>query len=296
MKILLFGKNGQIGKHIYDLIKNKYQTKALDKRQCNFLNSKIIKQQISSFKPDVIINAVAFTKVDLAESKKNICIKINSHAVRDLAKIAKKNNSFLIHFSTDYIFDGKKNKPYKEIDRTNPLSFYGKSKLLGELNLKKYNKKHVILRTSWVFSNYNSNFFNNILNLMKSKKRLTIVSDQFGTPTSASILSKMTLLIIKKYQKNFKAKFPYGTYNVVSKGYTSWHGFSQKILDCYNFINKKKINVVLDPISSKEYNSAAKRPKYSVLNGYNFERKFNVKMPLWDEQVYNVMIEHNNKI
>ena len=219
MKILLFGKDGQVGKHIYEIIKQKFIIRALNKKQCNFLNSKIVKRYIIKFKPDIIINTVAYTKVDLAEKNKDLCYKINSYALKDLAKIAKRKKIYLIHFSTDYIFDGEKNKPYAEYDKTNPLNVYGKSKLLGEKFLKKFSKKFLVIRTSWIFSNYSSNFLNNILNLMRSEENISIINDQIGSPTSAEFLSEMVLHILNKYKKYSKCKSLYGVYNIASRKY-----------------------------------------------------------------------------
>ena len=283
MKILIFGKNGQLGQEICKITRPIFETIELNSDECNFSDDDNIHKTILFFKPDIIINCSAYTKVDLAEKEKALCYKINSSALETIGKAAYKIDALVIHFSTDYVFDGLKVKPYFEIDKTNPLNEYGKSKLSGELLLKKYNNKNIIIRTSWVFSNFGKNFFKTILNKIKYDNSISVINDQIGSPTSTYLISKMVVYIIHKYSSD--RVFPFGTFNISSKGETTWYGFAKEIISKNKIINGNEKKLILIPITSNDYPSIANRPKYSVLSGNSFRDTFGIEFPCWKDQI-----------
>ena len=285
MKILIFGKNGQLGYSICQLTKSLGEIFALDSNDCNLCDVEDIENNIFKYKPNIIINAAAYTNVDLAEEEIILCNAINSNALKIIAQAANKIDALVIHFSTDYIFDGLKKTPYNECDQTNPINEYGKSKLYGELFLKKYNKKNIIIRTSWIFSHYKKNFLNTILDLAKKNKKISIINDQIGSPTSAYLISKMVIMIIKKYRDTNQKTFPFGTYNITSNGEVTWYEFAKEIIKQMNIINNSQTNVALIPILSDNYASKAKRPKYSVLSNTLFQNIFGIQLPSWKDQI-----------
>jgi dTDP-4-dehydrorhamnose reductase len=284
MKILIFGKNGQVGFFISQLIGSLGHVFAFDSNACDFCNEDNIEKCISKIKPNVIINAAAYTNVDEAEEKKALCYAVNSQALKVMAKAADKINALIIHFSTDYVFDGLKKAPYFEHDNTNPINEYGKSKLLGEFFLNNNNKKNIIIRTSWIFSHHRKNFMTTILNLSKHKNEISIVNDQIGSPTSAYTLAKMVVVILKKYIIS-ENNFPFGIYNISSKGEVTWYQFAKEIIKKMNILNENQIKVFLNPILTCDYPTLALRPKYSVLSNALFETNFNVEMPCWKDQI-----------
>ena len=285
MKILIFGKNGQLGYFICQLIKSLGEIFALDSNDCNLCDVEDIENNIFKYKPNIIINAAAYTNVDLAEEEIILCNAINSNALKIIAQAANKIDALVIHFSTDYIFNGFKKNPYNECDQTNPINEYGKSKLYGELFLKKYNKKNIIIRTSWIFSHYKKNFLNTILDLAKKNKKISIINDQIGSPTSAYLISKMVIMIIKKYIDTNQKTFPFGTYNITSNGEVTWYEFAKEIIKQMNIINNSQINIAFIPILSDNYDSKAKRPKYSVLSNTLFQNIFGIQLPSWKDQI-----------
>jgi dTDP-4-dehydrorhamnose reductase len=281
MKILLTGKDGQIGFALHKKLLSLGVVIATDRHQLDLKNSDAIRTFIEKIKPDIIINAAAYTEVDKAESEKSLAHQINAIAPKVLTEKASELNIPIIHFSTDYVFDGLKNDPYLETDQTNPQSIYGQTKWEGEEAVRLY-KKHIILRASWVFSYHGQNFLKTILKLIQEKSFLNIVSDQQGTPTSADTIADVTYKIIKTILKkpNFE---DFGTYHIALEGETNWYQYA-----C--FINDEAVRLGLKTtmtshdiksISSDEHIAAAKRPMNSRLNTTKIKKTFILELPDW---------------
>lgn len=285
MKIILFGKNGQIGSSICNEIKGQYNLLAFSSLDCNILNFKKTKKMIVNFQPDIIINAAAYTAVDQAEIEKDLCSAVNVDAVSFIANLASKINAFLIHFSTDYVFDGLKEKSYIESDVAEPINYYGKTKLKSELEIiNTASLNYIILRTSWIFNNKGKNFLNTIRNLIKNNQKIKIVNDQFGSPTSAKFVAQMVGLIIIKFKSS--ADFEFGLYHLSSNGRATWYSFAEKIIKNIEIIEKKTLDIKVMPLNSKDYKTLAKRPQNSVLSNERFEEMFDKKIPHWHDQLF----------
>ncbi len=294
MKILLTGKDGQIGYDLYNTLLPFGEVIATSRNDLDLANSNVIRQFIEQIKPDMIINPAAYTNVDRAESEIELAYQVNAQAPKVLAEMAAELNIPLIHFSTDYVFDGLKKEPYIETDKTNPLSVYAKTKCAGEKAISKY-EKHIILRTSWVFSSRGHNFLKTVLKLIQERESLSIVSDQKGSPTSSLMLANITCKIVKKIfdDNNFK---DFGVYHVASEGYTDWHKYAI-------FINEEAIRLGLKSkiksldihaVSSREYPSIAIRPNNSMLNTDKIKEIFNEKLPFWQDEVKKTLKEIAN--
>ena len=286
-KILLFGKDGQVGQALCEVLANQYQLVAVGKNELDLENTKLIKQMIEDVSPDYLINAAAYTKVDQAEDENLLAVNINKVATEVMAKKTNTLGIPMIYYSTDYIFDGSNSNPYKEDDKPNPISFYGSSKLQGEKVVKVNNPKHIILRTSWVFSPHGNNFVKTIIKLAKSKSSLSVVSDQQGCPTSSRWIAKSTNKILNKLQE----KNCYGTYHVVCDGVTNWFTFAQNILlmlEKKSYDKKLEFNQ-LTPIKSSKYPSKAKRPKNSVLSYKKLKSLLDISPPSWKNELNSVI-------
>ncbi len=275
--ILVAGGNGQLGSEIKEIASSysNYNFLFTDITDLDITDFKNVSDLISNNDINIIINCAAYTAVDRAESEPNLADKINHLAVQNFGKLAKTNNIKLIHISTDYVFDGEKDRPYIEDDSTNPNSVYGKTKLLGELALKRINPANsIIIRTSWVYSKFGNNFIKTILNLSSKKKVLNIVSDQIGSPTNASDLAITILDILSKIQFKGVEVFHYS-----NEGSCSWYEFAK------TFFEIKRISTNINMANSKEFKTLAKRPSYSVLNSAKIKNKFNIKIPRWEESL-----------
>jgi dTDP-4-dehydrorhamnose reductase len=285
MRIILTGKDGQIGFALHKKLSSLGEVIATDRHELDLENSEAIKGFVDKIKPDIIINSAAYTDVDKAESEKLLAHQINAIAPKVLTEKASELNIPIIHFSTDYVFDGLKNEPYIETDQANPQSIYGLTKWVGEEAVRTY-KKHIILRTSWVFSYRGQNFLKTILKLIQEKSSLNIVSNQQGAPTSANTIADVTYKIIKAILKNPNFE-DFGTYHVASEGETNWYQYA-----C--FINEEAVRLGLKttmtsqyikPISSDEYPLAAKRPINSRLNTKKIKKTFMLELPDWEAEV-----------
>jgi dTDP-4-dehydrorhamnose reductase len=289
MKIFLIGKDGQVGFALHKKLAPIVEVIATNRNELNLENFDAIRIFIEKIKPDMIINAAAYTDVDKAESEIGLAYKVNTEAPMVLAEKASQLNIPIIHFSTDYIFDGLKNEPYQETDQANPQSIYGETKWKGEEAVRQH-KKHIILRTSWVFSYHGQNFLKTILKLIQEKSSLNIVSDQQGTPTSADVLADVTYKIIKTILKkpNFE---DFGTYHVALEGETNWYQYACFINDEALRLGLKTTMTSQDiqSISSDEYPTAAKRPMNSKLNTTKIKKTFMLKLPDWKVEVANIL-------
>jgi len=289
MKILLTGKNGQLGYRLgYDL-KKFHEVIETDRDTLDLKDTQSIENTIYKVKPDLIINAAAYTNVDKAEKEKDLAYEINALAPRTLTQTAKTLDIPIIHISTDYIFDGSKKDIYLEDDEVNPLSVYGKTKWQGEEFVRQHHK-HFILRTSWVFSSHGHNFLKTIFKLAQEKNSLNVVDDQWGAPTCVKTLSEAIQTIIQNVDQKNNLEL-YGTYHVTSKGETNWYLYARKILDilesCKIELKLKKND--LHPVHSSQYPQDATRPKNSRMNTKKFKNTFMLEFPHWENEVEDVI-------
>jgi dTDP-4-dehydrorhamnose reductase len=264
---------------------------ATNRHELDLANPDVIKFFIDKIQPDIIINPAAYTQVDKAESEKLLAHQINAIAPKILAVKASELNIPIIHFSTDYVFDGLKHEPYIETDQVNPQSVYGQSKWEGEEAIR-HHKKHIILRTSWVFGSHGQNFLKTILKLAQEKSSLNVVSDQMGTPTSSDLLAKVTYNIVKTILKNTNFK-DFGTYHVTSMGNTDWFHYACFIVEEAMRLGLKTTMTSKDikPISSDLYLTLAKRPTNSRLDTSEIKKTFMLELPHWEEEIKKVLKE-----
>lgn len=275
MKIHLLGSRGQLGQCIIDqFIGTDCSLTYTSKNELDVTNFDATNKIIRDINPDILINATAYTQVDRSEDNIEEADLINNLAVANLAKICKELNCWIIHFSTDYVFDGKSKIPYKEDDKTNPLGVYGHTKLRGDESIIKSNCKYIILRTAWVYSEHGNNFLKTILKMSQTHKVLNIVKNQNGTPTYAQDIAKAILLIIKKIKvSNVKN----GIYNFGGSMNCSWADFSSDIVDSAHKLNIISNKPEIIGINSREYPTRAKRPLQSQLNSDKIFSIFNIE-------------------
>ena len=277
MKILILGSEGQLGyefKNYLEKIENVY---SFSHKEVDILDIKKLDNILKEIRPDIVINCVAYTKVDKCEDETDLAFLINSIGAKNISYLSYKYNSKIIYFSTDYIFDGEKKSPYNEFDKPNPLSVYGRSKLFGEKYTKEFNPNHLIIRISWLYGIKGDNFVKTIIKLSKINNILRIVNDQMGSPTYTLDVVKQTYELIKRDY--------IGLIHSANIGETSWFNFA-------NLINKKlKLNIKIIPIKTEEYNAKAKRPKYSVLENYILKIENLNIMRNW-EVAFNEFIEN----
>ena len=289
MRILVTGKNGQLGKSIHKVVNSEVKTNnnlssnnfAFVGREELDLNSEssISHYFDSNDKFDIIINCAAYTQVDKAEQEVELANQINHLAVKQLASIANKQQARLIHISTDYVFDGESNKPYTETDETNPINVYGKTKLAGEKALQKaMSTDAIIIRTSWVYSEYGNNFVKIMLRLGKEREKLNVVSDQIGSPTYATDLANVILNIVKN--KAFKeAGHATQVYHYSNEGEISWYEFAKEIFKL------AEIECKVSPIITEQYPTPAKRPKNTLMNKDKITKVFSMDTHDWKESI-----------
>jgi dTDP-4-dehydrorhamnose reductase len=262
---------------------------ATGRHELDLANPDAIKTFIDKIKPDIIINPAAYTQVDKAESEKLLAHQINAIAPQVLAEKASELNIPIIHFSTDYVFDGLKHEPYIETDQANPQSVYGQTKWQGEEAIR-HHKKHIILRTSWVFSSHGQNFLKTILKLIQEKTSLNVVTDQIGTPTSSEALADVSYKIVEAIfnDPNFK---DFGTYHMTLDDETNWYRYACFITDEAIRLGLKTSMTSKDikPISSNLYPTLAKRPTNSRLDTTQIKKTFMLELPHWEEEVKRIL-------
>ncbi|MCF6279440.1 MAG: dTDP-4-dehydrorhamnose reductase [Flavobacteriaceae bacterium] len=273
--VLVTGADGQLGKCIKDVAKSteKIQFIYTNSSELDITNKASVFSFFADEKIDYCINCAAYTAVDKAESEIEKATKINADGVQNLAEICKETETILIHISTDFVFDGTKNTPYLETNKTNPKGVYGSTKLQGEEAIKNVLKKYFIIRTSWLYSEYGSNFMKTMLKLGKDKNKLSVVNDQKGTPTYAVDLAKVILKIIETNSNNF------GIYHYSNKGVTTWYEFAQEIF------KESKIPIDLKSVTTEEYPTAAERPKYSVLDSSKIKNDLQIEIHFWKKNL-----------
>ncbi|MBT5470070.1 MAG: dTDP-4-dehydrorhamnose reductase [Nitrospina sp.] len=281
MKILLIGKTGQIGGELNSIAGDLGSLVTLEREQMDLSKPNSIEPAILEIQPDIIINAAAYTAVDKAEDEPELAMAINGVAPGIMAKAAKKVGAGLVHYSTDYVFDGHSDKPYREEDSPSPMSVYGKSKLAGEKAIIEAEIPHLILRTSWVYSLHGKSFLKTIKKLSIEKDTLRIVDDQIGSPTWARSIALATHKILGRCLNKEWLKKPNpsltGIFHLTCQGNTSWHGFAKEIIK----LSEENLNTKLIPIPTSEYPTPAARPPYSVLCNEKVKNIFDIEMPHW---------------
>ena len=278
MRILVTGKNGQLGKSIHKIVTNNEQTDDfvfVGREELDLSNGNNIARYFKGNTFDIIINCAAYTAVDKAEEELELSNQVNHLAVKQLAQIAKTQQAKLIHISTDYVFDGESDKPYIETDETNPINVYGKTKLAGEQALQEVMPTDaIIIRTSWVYSEYGNNFVKTILRLGKERDELSVVSDQIGSPTYATDLANAILNTVQN--KAFKeVGQETQIYHYSNEGEISWHEFAKEILKI------AKIDCKVNPIVTEQYPTPAKRPKIAILDKSKVTKMSNINVFEW---------------
>lgn len=283
MKILLTGSHGQVGWELARTLLPLGDVIAVDRSQADLADPDGLRRVIEKLSPDVVVNPAAYTAVDKAETDRETAFLVNAEAPRVLAEEAARNSALLIHYSTDYVFDGTKNAPYTEDDATHPLNVYGQSKLAGEQAIQATGADHLILRTSWVYAARGQNFLRTILRLAAEREELNIVADQIGSPTWARLIAEATAHIVRQaLLERQQGNFSSGIYNLTSTGETSWHGFAQAIVEIARQQGQPLKNRAIHPIPTTDYPVPAKRPLYSRLSMDRLEQRFGLKMPSWD--------------
>ena len=290
MKIVLFGKNGQLGWEFQRILPIFGEVISLERTELDLSDLQAIQKILSELKPNLIINASAYTEVDLAEKETDLAMKINGLAPGVMAEISRKLNAVLIHYSTDYVFDGRKNAPYTESDQTNPLNVYGKSKLMGEENIKQAGDAYLILRTSWVYSLRGNSFVNKVLKWSRQNKNLKIVSDQISSPTWARMLAEVTSFALAQNKNDLYENIHErrGIYHLAGSGYTSRYEWAKQIL-ANDPERSEQIVQAIDPALSEEFPTPAERPLFSALDCTHFESTFDLHLPDWADTLQMAM-------
>ena len=291
MRILLTGKNGQVGFELQRALAPLGEVIAVDQTECNLADQDAVRSLVGEIRPDIIVNPAAYTAVDKAESEPEIAFAINGMAPRVLGEEAAKINALVVHYCTDYVFDGVKQTFYTEDDLPNPQSVYGKSKLDGEQALRQRIKNHLVFRTSWVFGAHGNNFAKTMLKLAAERESLNVVADQFGAPTSAALIADVTAQIVGQYQRQKRQDFPFGLYNLVAGGETTWCDFAKTVIKAAHDAGKPlKLNPEnICPITTAEYPLPAPRPANSRLATHKLEKTFGLRLPPWQEGLNHVL-------
>lgn len=293
MKILLLGKNGQVGWELQRSLAPLGEVIALDRHStpCGDLTQlDALAETVRAVQPNIIVNAAAHTAVDKAESESELARTLNALAPAVLATEAKRINAWLIHYSTDYVFDGSGNKPWLETDAIAPLSVYGATKLEGEQLIQQSGCKHLIFRTSWVYGARGGNFAKTMLRLAQERDILNVINDQFGAPTGADLLADVTAHAIRVAQQNPQVS---GLYHLVASGETSWHGYASFVIELARRA-EMQIKVAqenIKPVPTSAFPTPAKRPRNSRMNTGKLQQTFNLNLPDWKQGVVRMLSE-----
>jgi dTDP-4-dehydrorhamnose reductase len=296
-RILLTGKNGQVGAELHHFLPLVGEVIGLDRHQLDLSNPGDIRRAIREIRPHLIVNAAAYTAVDKAESDRPMARTLNADAPALMAQEAKKLGAGLVHYSTDYIFDGAKNDPYVEDDPPNPLNVYGETKLEGEKAIREVGVPHLVFRTAWVYGTRGRNFLLTILQLATQHEELRVVCDQVGAPTWCREIARATTEVLKGFAAGdpdvFSLEPASGTYHMTARGGTTWYDFARAILEEVSQLPKGLtwfasatngspiVTRRIVPIATAEYPTAARRPAYSVLSNLRLTRTFPVQLSDW---------------
>lgn len=302
MRIILLGKNGQVGWELQRALQPIGEVIALSRESKNgrsgdVTNFEEIRKLFEELKPDVVVNAAAYTAVDKAEEEVENSTLVNELAVKNLATLCNQYSSLLIHYSTDYVFDGNGTKPWSETDTTSPINQYGISKRNGEISIEKSGCQFLNFRTSWVYGAYGNNFIKSMLKLFQVKESLSIVSDQIGTPTGAALIADITAHAIRHYfaRSDAQQKHLSGHYHLAATGETSWYDYAQYILEVSNKLKLELMVSDIQPIPTSQYPTPASRPLNSRLNTNKLRNNFNLHIPDWKLGVKQVLQELINE-
>ena len=273
MKILLTGSTGQVGWELHRCLAHLGEVVATDRASLDLGRPQTVASGVRALRPGLIVNAAAYTAVDRAERDAQACFAVNAESVGALAREAARLGALLVHYSTDYVFDGAKRTPYVEDDPTGPISAYGRSKLAGEQEIARSGCRHLILRTSWVYAMRGRNFVLTMLRLARERQQLRVVNDQIGAPTWARDIAQATLSALNRREP------VEGLYHVTASGSASWFDFAGRLLELAG------LDTPLVPIVTSEYPTDASRPAYSVLNSDRFEHATGFRIGPWDERL-----------
>lgn len=288
MKILILGKDGQIGRELCRSISPLGNAVAYGRQEADLADLASLSRIVQQCRPDVIVNAAAYTAVDKAETESQQAFRVNAEAVSVLAGEAKGRGAWLVHYSTDYIFDGKKQGPYIETDIAEPLNVYGRSKLAGEEAIRASGCKHLIFRSSWVYSRHRANFPLTILRRALEREQIEVVADCFGAPTSADLIADVSALALYRIAIDpAAAESRTGTYHLVAQGEVSWHDYARFLIEMARErgmpVRTSTSNIL--PVSSDTYKAAAARPKNSRLDTKKISEAFELHLPYWEEEM-----------
>lgn len=292
MQIFLTGKNGQVGFELQRALSPLGELVAVDQAECDLTDYERVRALIRDIRPDVIVHPAAYTAVDQAESDRETAFAVNGTAPALLADEAARLGALMVHYCTDYVYDGKGLTFYTEDDTPpNPLSVYGLSKLAGTQAVQRGTNKHLIFRTCWVFGAHGANFVKTILRLATERENLNVVADQFGSPTSAALIADVTAHVIRHYLYHGAERFPYGLYHLAASGVTTWFDFARTIVEtAQRSGNSFKLTTeAINPISTTEYPLPAIRPANSRLSTQKLQQTFDLRLPPWQEGLEHVL-------
>ena len=285
-KILLFGRVGQVGWELRRTLAPLGQLVVVDYPEIDFTRAESVRNQIRDTAPDIIVNAAAYTAVDKAETDTALAMQINAEAPGVMAEEAKRRGALLVHYSTDYVFDGAKPAPYVETDPTGPLGAYGRTKLAGDQAVQQSGCSHFIFRLCWVYGSRGNNFMLTMQRLAREREKLRVVADQTGCPTWSRMIAETTAHALRQVRTPADARTLSGTYHLAASGHTSWHGFASAIIDLMPLDTRKCREV--EAITSAEYPTPTKRPAYSVLSCAKLEQTFALRLPDWHDSLRHV--------
>ena len=290
MNVLITGVQGQVGKELSLIATEKgFNVLAAGRADLDITQFKNVENYINKIQPDIVINAAAHTAVDKAEDEQELALSINRDGAKNIAQACSKQNIPLLHISTDYVFDGSKVEAYNENDDVSPLGVYGTSKWQGEEAIRQNLTQHIILRVAWVFGAQGNNFVKTMLRLGQDRDELNVVADQFGGPSPAKNIAQTLITLVEQYQRN--KSLDWGTYHYCGSEKTTWYDFSVEIFEqafALGILNKK---IKVNPITTAEYPTTAKRPSNSMLDCSKLEATFGITMPKWKEALKQVLIE-----
>jgi dTDP-4-dehydrorhamnose reductase len=283
-RILIVGAAGQVGVELQRTFAGSGEIICRDRESVDLAVEDQVREMVRSAAPDIILNAAAYTAVDRAESEPELAMAINARAPQVLAEEASRRNALLVHYSTDYVFDGSKQVPWVETDRPNPLNVYGASKLAGEEAIRQVGGTHLIFRTSWVYGPHGNNFLLTMLRLARERDRLSVVDDQFGAPTTSIELANATRTIVDGVTSNHfgLAENLVGIYHMTCGGSTTWYGFARAIFARAGHLLNGRCPEVC-PIASADYPTPAKRPRNSSLSNSKLQTRLGIRLATWEE-------------
>lgn len=305
LRILLTGKNGQVGAELATLLPRLGDVAAFGRHELDLSNPALVRRAIRDVRPDIIVNAAAYTAVDQAEKEESQARALNVDAPALMAEEARRIGATLVHYSTDYVFDGSRNHPYAETDQPNPLNVYGKTKFAGEEAIRSAGVPHLILRTAWVYGTRGRNFLLTILRLATEREELRVVNDQLGAPTWCREIAKGTVAVLVQLIQQGQDDISKlgGTYHMTAAGRTSWFEFAEAILERASRTPQSSAWFAaatgghplavrrLTPITTAEYKTLARRPAYSVLSNARLKQVFGLELPDWRAQLNSAFTE-----